>query len=92
MYYPEPWRATVFEPVETWGQKKYKDLYTDHYRKSQGREQVWIGLRNNRNKEEHQARLAELFAEMGKVMPASQIKLRDGFIQVTDDLKRDVLR
>jgi len=94
--YPEPWRVAHADRALAWLKRmfpSYKTLYTDHYSdKYRGREQIWVGDRDNRDRQAHYTRLLVIHDELKKSgWPVR--RSRDGsYLLLVDDLPRDVLR
>lgn len=94
--YPMPWRVADADAAKKMVMRIAKragldvrDLYVDHWSGYQGHQTLWIGLRNNRYKDEHRFRLRELHKELKKFTKAV---MEDGWIMLVDDLEKNALR
>ena len=93
--FPEPWRVVHKDLAENWLKKMFRhpDLYTDFESdKFRGRERIWVGLRDNRDKQAHHTRILMMFDDLKKVgWPV--MRARDGRgLWLVDDIQRDALR
>jgi hypothetical protein len=92
--FPEPWRVAKRDAAEQWLKKmfKHQDLYTDHHSLWRGRQAIWVGLRNNRDKSAHFTRIGLMAKELRRA--GYPIKLGDNntHILLLDDLRRDALK
>lgn len=93
---PNPWRVHYIDRTLLLLKKLFpeqKDLYTDHADGTfRGREQVWIGLRDNRDAEAHAARMEQLADGLMKVH--YKIRFQRGprpVLHLVDDLEKYVL-
>ena len=93
--YPEPWRVVDKDLALQFLKKMFpemKDLYTDHGDKFRGREAVWVGLRDNRDREAHQQRLQLMADHLKQKKIPFRFDPRQRVLFLVDDLQRDVLR
>jgi hypothetical protein len=93
--FPEPWRVAHTDFALNWLKKLFRhpDLYTDHESdKFRGKNQIWVGLRDNRDKQAHHTRLLLMHDALKKAgWPVR--RARDGsYLLLVDDIERDALR
>lgn len=57
--FPRPWRVSDKDALLRWLQRElnWREMYTDYHPEDRGRQTLWIGLRDNRNREDHGRRL-----------------------------------
>lgn len=92
---PMPWRVTHADRALAWlkTQFDYTDIYTDYESdKYQGRERIWVGLRDNRDKQAHYTRLLLMHEELKEQGWPVMRDNRRNALWLIDDLPRDVLR
>jgi len=89
---PQPWRVPHKERATAWLASKFKhaDLYVDYQSgRHEGREQIWVGLRDNRDKASHRAKLKAMHDKLkGEGFPV-RMAPDGGHFFIVDDLKRD---
>lgn len=95
--YPEPWRVAHPDAALVWLKKHFPqddDIYTDSYggKKIGGKEVIWVGLRDNRDKSVHFTRMTRIALGLKKLGVPFQRARDNSYILLVDDLKRDVLR
>lgn len=95
---PAPWRVAHADHALALLKKKFptfKDIYVDYGDGSfNGRQQLWVGLRDNRDREGHAARMQELAEGMEQAGLKTRIQ-RQGqrvVVHLIDDLPKDVLK
>lgn len=91
--FPEPWRVTDKDEALSLLKKmfpEYRDLYTDFWSDQvKGRNTIWVGLQDNRNKLEHEGRLEDLYADISqRGLPVARKK---GYLLLVDDIEKNVL-
>lgn len=90
-----PWRVTDKDTAHKLLRKltPYSDLYVDFWSdKYRGKLQLWVGFRDNRDKEAHSARLEELAQAIGGAgWPVRSMDRggRVGHLLLVDDLTKD---
>jgi hypothetical protein len=92
---PNPWRVSDKDLALAWLKKMFdhRDIYveyeSDHYR---GKVQLWVGLRDNRDRQAHHTRLLMMHDDLKKAgWPVR--RARDGsYLLLADDIERDALR
>jgi len=93
---PAPWRVSYADTALALLKKlsPHRDIYVDYESDtSKGRLQLWVGLRDNRDREDHTKRLWEL---VGTLQDAGcSVRVREAgdrvYVYLVDDLKKDVL-
>ena len=96
--YPMPWRYADAEAAEKFlkgfARKRFpesqRDLYVVSNSDWAGYKTLWLGLRDNRDKQAHQARLEKIYRELTKAK-AAKLRMEDGWIMIIDDLKKEAL-
>jgi hypothetical protein len=90
---PTPWRVAHADRALVLLKQMFpsnRDIYTDHHEKFRNKMAIWVGLRENRDREDHQNRLVGMFTALKDAgYPVVQ---RRGAFLIVDDLDRDVLR
>lgn len=93
--YPEPWRVTDKDAALVLMKHTFphfKDIYTDYEStQHQGHNLILVGLRDNRDKVAHQARIAEMVKALHSHWPVLPHP-HGGALWLMDDVKKDVLR
>ena len=95
-HYPEPWRVAHADRLLNFLQRQFpqfKDLYTDYESDLyKGRQQIRIGLRDNRDSKKHKARMNEIatFYRDNLKLPIRWNPKR-GYLYLVDDIPKDVL-
>lgn len=89
--YAPPWRVAHADVALDYIKKLTgePDVYVEHDSERGGRMVLWVGLRDNRDKDAHEARLDEV--ERLLKVKRFKVKRGRGFIRLLDDLKRNVL-
>jgi hypothetical protein len=91
--YPLPWRVSDFDALEALVRDlgySHADAYVTYCRPVRRFESLCVGLRDNRNREAHKARTAELALALER--RGCVVELRDGYVAVVDDIARGHLR
>ena len=92
---PEPWRVAHREEALTWLKHLFpdiRDIYVDYEANGwHGRLQIWVGLRDNRDPQDHSARLQGMLNQLGVMGAPVHINTRggrlNGFWLVDDEVK-----
>ena len=92
--FPEPWRVTDKDAALDLLKKTFpqnRDIYVEYESDLwRGFGRLWVGLRDNRDKAAHLARLQQMWTELGEQdLPAL---FEQGRLWLLDDVKKDVLR
>lgn len=94
--FPEPWRVAHKDLALVWLKKMFKDrdIYTDYSsKKSGGKETIWVGLRDNRDKADHEQRIMYIFDTLRDAgWPVARSRGGYTHLFLVDDIKRDALR
>lgn len=93
---PEPWRVAHREDALKWLKRLFpdiSDIYVDYEANLQrGRLQIWVGLRDNRDPQDHTARLQGMLNHLGVMGAPVHINQRGGRIDgfwLVDDVVKD---
>jgi hypothetical protein len=90
-----PWRVAHADRALDWlkGMFPYRrDIYTDHNNDYRGRLTIWVGLRDNRDKQDHMARLKEMTDSLSIAGYSVALDRNGSYFLLLDDIQRDVLR
>lgn len=92
--FPEPWRVADKDAALDLLRKTFpqnRDIYVEYESDLwRGFARLWVGLRDNRDKAAHQARLKQMWTELGEQdLPAI---FDQGRLWLLDDVRKDVLR
>jgi len=93
-FIPEPWRVAHKDIALNWLKKLFRhpDLYTDHESdKFRGKNQIWVGLRDNRDKQAHHTRLLLMHDALKKAGWPVRYGGNGKFLLLVDDIERDAL-
>lgn len=94
---PMPWRVAHADRAEDLLKKmfpQFRDIYVTYDDELRGRLTLWIGLRDNRDRAAHAARLEEMAAGLQKASLKVLLKTGTPYsrLYLVDDLPKDVLR
>lgn len=94
--FPEPWRVPHADRALVWLKRmfpQFDDLYTDYYSdKFRGREQIWVGARDNRDRQAHYTKLLIIHDDLKKAGWPVRRSTDGRFLLLVDDIERDVLK
>ena len=92
---PIPWRVAHARVALTWLKSEFpqnKDIVTDYHQEYRGRMSIWVGLRDNRDRRAHAARLTEMVASLRKRGFPVILDQDHRYFLLVDDLDKNVLR
>jgi len=95
---PMPWRVAHADRAKDFLKKhfpEFHDSYVDYGDSAfRGRLTLWVGLRDNRDREAHAARMQELAGNLEKAGFKTLFKTQGGrpVLYLVDDLPKDVLK